>query len=32
VKYLDAINSEQVGWHFDIGNVGRQWSGGREMD
>jgi L-ribulose-5-phosphate 3-epimerase len=23
VKYLDAINSEQVGWHFDIGNVGR---------
>jgi len=24
VKYLDAINSEQVGWHFDIGNVGRR--------
>ena len=23
MKYLDAINSEQVGWHFDIGNVGR---------
>lgn len=23
VKYLDAINSEQVGWYFDIGNVGR---------
>jgi hexulose-6-phosphate isomerase len=23
VKYLDAINSEWVGWHFDIGNVGR---------
>src|SRR5215210_5038133 len=23
VKYLDAINNEQVGWHFDIGNVGR---------
>src|SRR6185295_16736005 len=22
VKYLDAINSEWVGWHFDIGNVG----------
>jgi hypothetical protein len=22
VKYLDAINNEQVGWHFDIGNVG----------
>jgi L-ribulose-5-phosphate 3-epimerase len=21
--YLDAINSEWVGWHFDIGNVGR---------
>ncbi len=21
--YLDAINSESVGWHFDIGNVGR---------
>ncbi|MEY4939727.1 MAG: hypothetical protein RIQ93_1462, partial [Verrucomicrobiota bacterium] len=24
VDYLDAINSEQVGWHFDIGNVGRR--------
>jgi hexulose-6-phosphate isomerase len=24
VHYLDAINSEQVGWHFDIGNVGRR--------
>jgi hexulose-6-phosphate isomerase len=23
VEYLDAINSEWVGWHFDIGNVGR---------
>jgi L-ribulose-5-phosphate 3-epimerase len=23
VDYLDAINSEWVGWHFDIGNVGR---------
>src|SRR4051812_38939949 len=22
VDYLDAINSEWVGWHFDIGNVG----------
>jgi L-ribulose-5-phosphate 3-epimerase len=22
VEYLDAINSEWVGWHFDIGNVG----------
>jgi L-ribulose-5-phosphate 3-epimerase len=22
VKYLDEINSEWVGWHFDIGNVG----------
>jgi L-ribulose-5-phosphate 3-epimerase len=21
--YLDAINSDSVGWHFDIGNVGR---------
>src|SRR5688572_6819344 len=21
--YLDAINSEWIGWHFDIGNVGR---------
>jgi hexulose-6-phosphate isomerase len=33
VQYLDAINSEWVGWHFDIGNVGRigppaeQWIG-----
>jgi hexulose-6-phosphate isomerase len=24
VEYLDAINSEWVGWHFDIGNVGRR--------
>lgn len=24
VDYLDAINSEQVGFHFDIGNVGRR--------
>jgi hexulose-6-phosphate isomerase len=24
VEYLDAINSEWVGWHFDIGNVGRK--------
>jgi L-ribulose-5-phosphate 3-epimerase len=23
VDYLDAINSEWVGWHFDIGNVGK---------
>src|SRR6185295_4537670 len=23
VEYLDAINSEWVGWHFDIGNVAR---------
>jgi hexulose-6-phosphate isomerase len=23
VDYLDAINSKWVGWHFDIGNVGR---------
>src|SRR5438128_11994421 len=23
MAYLDAINSEWVGWHFDIGNVGR---------
>ncbi len=23
VDFLDAINSEWVGWHFDIGNVGR---------
>src|SRR4051812_44390848 len=22
VEYLDAINSEWVGWHFDIGNAG----------
>src|SRR3954468_4338186 len=25
VDYLDAINSESVGWHFDIGNVGRNY-------
>jgi hexulose-6-phosphate isomerase len=25
VDYLDAINSEWVGWHFDIGNVGRNY-------
>lgn len=24
VAYLDAIGSEWVGWHFDIGNVGRR--------
>jgi hexulose-6-phosphate isomerase len=24
-SYLDAINSEWVGWHFDIGNVGRRY-------
>ena len=24
VQYLDAIDSEWVGWHFDIGNVGRR--------
>ncbi len=23
MEYLDAIDSEWVGWHFDIGNVGR---------
>ena len=23
VAYLDAVNSEWVGWHFDIGNAGR---------
>ena len=23
IEYLDAINSEWVGWHFDIGNAGR---------
>jgi L-ribulose-5-phosphate 3-epimerase len=23
MAYLDAMNSECVGWHFDIGNVGR---------
>ena len=23
--YLEAINSEWVGWHFDIGNVGRKY-------
>ena len=25
MDYLDAINSEAVGWHFDIGNVGRNY-------
>ena len=25
MDYLDAINSEWVGWHFDIGNVGRNY-------
>jgi hexulose-6-phosphate isomerase len=25
VAYLDAINSDWVGWHFDIGNVGRKY-------
>ncbi|HUR45719.1 MAG TPA: sugar phosphate isomerase/epimerase family protein [Candidatus Saccharimonadales bacterium] len=25
VDYLDAINSEWVGWHFDIGNVGAKY-------
>jgi hexulose-6-phosphate isomerase len=24
VDYLDAIDSDWVGWHFDIGNVGRR--------
>lgn len=24
-EYLEAINSEWVGWHFDIGNVGRKY-------
>ncbi len=23
VEYLDALNSDWVGWHFDIGNAGR---------
>jgi hexulose-6-phosphate isomerase len=23
IEYLDAINSDSVGWHFDIGNAGR---------
>ncbi len=25
IDYLDAINSQAVGWHFDIGNVGRNY-------
>ena len=25
MDFLDAINSEWVGWHFDIGNVGRNY-------
>jgi L-ribulose-5-phosphate 3-epimerase len=25
MAYLDAINSEWAGWHFDIGNVGRKY-------
>jgi hexulose-6-phosphate isomerase len=25
LAYLDAINSEWVGWHFDIGNVGAKY-------
>src|SRR5690349_23159280 len=25
VAYLEAINSEWVGWHFDIGNVGAKY-------
>jgi L-ribulose-5-phosphate 3-epimerase len=25
MDFLDAINSEWVGWHFDIGNVGRKY-------
>jgi hexulose-6-phosphate isomerase len=25
MAYLDAINSPWVGWHFDIGNVGRNY-------
>jgi len=25
MSYLDAIDSEWVGWHFDIGNVGRNY-------
>ena len=25
MAYLDGINSEWVGWHFDIGNVGRNY-------
>ncbi len=29
VEYLDAINSEWVGWHFDIGNAGRVGRGER---
>ena len=25
MAFLDALNSEWVGWHFDIGNVGRNY-------
>jgi hexulose-6-phosphate isomerase len=25
MDFLDALNSEWVGWHFDIGNVGRNY-------
>src|SRR3989441_2731290 len=25
LAYLDALNSEWLGWHFDIGNVGRNY-------
>ena len=32
VEYLDAINSEWVGWHFDIGNVGPRRSRRRTLD
>src|SRR3954467_9541775 len=32
VEYLDAINSEWVGWHFDIGNAGRVGPAERWID
>jgi L-ribulose-5-phosphate 3-epimerase len=31
-EYLDAINSEWVGWHFDIGNAGRVGPAERWID
>ncbi len=32
VDYLDALNSEWVGWHFDIGNAGRVGPAERWID